>query len=149
MTVDADAKLLEALLDLGGRLVVVCPLSDDDGADVQAALPELVNLTQDLVVVGGAHVGAHLAPSKILGVDGDDDLDLVGQLAQHAHLVVGGETGQDARGVHVVNQLAAELQVELPAELTAPLGDMARLHLDVTITIKTDAVHASSEFAAS
>ena len=147
MAVDADAELLEAFLDLGGRLVVVRPLGDDDGSDVQAALTELVDLAQDLVVVCGAHVGAHLAAREVLGVDGDDDLDLVGQFAQHTHLVVGGKSGQDTRGVHVVDQLAAKLEVELAAEFAASLGDVSRLHLDVLITVKTDAVHASSEVA--
>ena len=50
VAVDADAELLEALLHLGGRLVVIRPLGDDNGADVQAALAELVDLTQNLVV---------------------------------------------------------------------------------------------------
>ena len=147
MTVDADAELLKALLDLGSRLVVVRPLGDDNRADEQATLAELVDLTQNLVVVGGSHVGADLAAREILGVDGYDDLDFVGQFAQHTHLVVGRETGQNTRGMHVVDQLAAELQIQLAAEFTASLGNVPRLHLDVLITVKTDAVHASSEVA--
>ena len=147
VAVDADAELLEAFLHLGGRLVVVRPLRDDDGTDVQAALAELVNLAQNLVVVGGSHVGADLAAREVLGVDGDDDLDLVGQFSQHAHLVVGRETGQNTRGVHVVDQFATELQIQLSAEFASSLGDVSRLHLDVLITIKTDAMHASSEVA--
>ncbi len=85
VAVDADAELLEALLHLGGCLVVVRPLRDDDGTDVQAALAELVDLAQNLVIIGGAHVGADLAAREILGVDGDDDLHLIGQLAQHTY----------------------------------------------------------------
>ena len=49
--------------------------------------------------------------------------------------------------MHVVDQLAAELQIQLAAEFTASLGNVSRLHLDVLITVKTDAVHASSEVA--
>ena len=147
MAVDADAELLEALLHLGGRLVVVRPLRDDDRTDVQATLAELVDLAQNLVIIGGAHVGADLAAREILGVDGDDDLHLIGQLTQHTYLVVGREAGQDARGMHVVDQLAAELQIQLAAELASSLRNVSRLHLDVLITVKTDAVHASSEVA--
>ena len=147
VAVDADAELLEAFLHLGGCLVVVRPLGDDDGTDVQATLAELVDLAQNLVVVGGSHVCADLAAREILGINGDDDLHFVGQFAQHAHLVIGRKTRKDARGVHVVDQLAAKLQVELAAEFAASLGDVPRLHLDVLITVKTDAVHASSEVA--
>ena len=68
MTVDADAELLKALLDLGSRLVVVRPLGDDNRADEQATLAELVDLAQDLVIVGGAHVGADLAAREILAL---------------------------------------------------------------------------------
>ena len=147
VAVDADAELLEALLHLGGRLVVVRPLRDDDGTDVQATLTEFVDLTQNLVVVGGSHVGADLAAREVLGVNSDDDLDLVRQFAQHTHLVIGRETGQNARGVHVIDQLATELQIQLAAEFASSLGNVSRLHLNVLITIKTDAVHASSEVA--
>ena len=147
VAVDADAELLEALLHLGGCLVVVRPLRDDDGTDVQATLTELIDLAQNLVVVGGSHVGADLAAREVLGVNGDDDLDLVSQFAQHTNLVVGRKTGQNTRRVHVVDQLAAELQIQLSAEFASSLGDVSRLHLDVLITIKTDAVHASSEVA--
>ena len=49
--------------------------------------------------------------------------------------------------MHVVDQFSAELQIQLAAELAATAGNVSRLHLDVTITVKTDAVHASSEVA--
>ena len=108
---------------------------------------QLVDLTQHLIVVGGTHVSADLAAGKILGVHRDNDFNLVGQFSQHPHLVVGRETGQDTRSVHVVDQFSAELQIQLSAELAATAGNVSRLHLDVTITVKTDAVHASSEVA--
>ena len=68
-----------------------------------------------------------------------DDLDLVGQLGEHDDLVVRGEAGQYARGVHVVNELAAELQIELAAELGAALRDMAGLHPQVLVPVESDA----------
>ena len=81
---------------------------------------------------------------KILGTDDDNDFDFFSQMAEHDDLIVGGESGKDSRGMHVVDEFPAELQVELPTKLTAPLGDMFGLELNVLLTVETDFMHVSS-----
>ncbi len=79
----------------------------------------------------------------VLGIDGDDDLGVIGQLGQHAHLGVRLKAGKHAARMIVIEELAAKLQVELAAELPNPLADVSRLHLDVFVVVETDP-HATS-----
>ena len=89
-------------------------------------------------LVAGAQIGANLVAGKVLGADGDNDLDLVGELGEHDDLVVRGEAGQHAGGVHVIDELAPELQVELSPELPAPLRDVLGLHPEVLVPVESD-----------
>ena len=98
-----------------------------------------VGEAQHVLVVGDAQVAAGLVLLDVVGVDGDDDLDVLGEALEHAELDVGGKAGQHARGVVVVEELAAELEVELAAELVNALADMLRLELDVLVVVKTNA----------
>ena len=66
-------------------------------------------------------------------------------LLQHADLAVGLESGQHTRGMVVIEQLAAELQIQLAAELADPLADMLSLQSQVFIVIETDA-HGRNPF---
>lgn len=109
---------------------------DDDTADVQPAALECVDQAQGVVVVGDAEVAAALVALDIVGRDGDDDLRVVAHLHEHAHLAVGGEARQHARCVVVVKEFAAELQIQLAAELADALADLFRLHLEVFIVDK-------------
>lgn len=46
--------------------------------------------------------------------------------------------------MQVIEELAAHLEIQLPADLSAPFGDVLRLQLDVFFGIKTlRACHAS------
>ena len=74
-----------------------------------------------------AEIAAALAALDVVGRDGDDDLRLVAHLHEHAHLAVGGKARQHTRRVVVVKELAAELQIQLAAELGAPRRDVLRL----------------------
>ena len=71
-----------------------------------------------------------MKPLKILFAD--DDLKY-SMLLKHADLAVGLEAGQHARGVKVVEELAAEL--------ADALADMRGLHGKVFVVIKTDLSH--------
>ena len=78
---------------------------------------------------------------EVLGIHGDDDFDVVSKFLQHDDLVIRGEAGQHARCVHIVDEFAAELQVELSTEVSAPLGDVLRLESQVGVAVKSDTVH--------
>ena len=138
----ADAERLEPVLEfLRRRLTAV--VRDDDAADIQSAALKGVDQAQRVVVIGDAEVAAALAALDVVGRDGDDDLRLVAHLHKHAHLAVGGKARQHARRVVVVKELAAELQIQLAAELTDALADLFRLHPEVFIVVKADRLHRS------
>ena len=59
------------------------------------------------------------------------------QALEHADLGVGLEPGQHARGMVVVEQLAAEFQIELAAELIDAVADMLGLKRDVLVVDRT------------
>ena len=143
VAVDRDAQLLQLALEVPGLGVVLGPLGDDDASHQQAVGAEGVDVPQNLVLVAGAEVSANLIAGEIPGVDGDDDLDLVGELGEHDDLVVRGEAGQHARGVHVVDELAPELEVEPASELGAALRDALGLHMQVLVPVEAYA-HAHS-----
>ena len=142
VAVYADAEHLEPVLEfLRRRLTaVVC---DDDAADIESAALKGVDQAQRVVVIGDAEVAAALAALDVVGRDGDDDLRLVAHLHEHAHLAVGGKARQHARRVVVVEEFAAELQIQLAAELTDALADLFRLHPEVFIVVKADCLHRS------
>ena len=143
VAVDRDAQLLQLALEVPGLGVVLGPLGDDDASHQQAVGAEGVDVPQNLVLVAGAEVSANLIAGEIPGVDGDDDLDLVGELGEHDDLVVRGEAGQYARSVHIIDELAPELKVELAAELGTALRNALGLHAQVLVPIEAYA-HAHS-----
>ena len=57
------------------------------------------------------------------------------------HLAVRLEAGQNAACVVVVEQLAAELKVQLAAEMRDALLDVRRLGCNVLFVVKTDFFH--------
>ena len=119
---------LQPLLEcVGGGLPGV--LGDHHAAHVQVHGPERVNEPEHVAVVGDAQVPPDLVLLNVAGVDGDDDFRLVLHLGQHADLAVRLEPGQHPAGVEVVKQLAAELQVQLAAELGDALLDVLGLEL--------------------
>ena len=137
-----DAKRLQAgAEDVCGRLVGV--LREHDGSHGEPLAAEQVHEAQDVLVIGDAEVAARLVLLDVVGVDGDDDLDVVGEALEHAELGVWLEPGQHAARVVVVEQLAAELEVELAAELGDALADVLGLQLDVLVVVESLA-HAPS-----
>ena len=118
-----DAHALQTVAELvGGTLTVV--VGDDDGAHHEVAAHKLVAQTEHVLVVGDAQIGTHLVLLNIVGTHHDDNLQLVAQLSEHPQLRVGLETGEHTRGVMVVEELAAQLQIELAVELGDALADM-------------------------
>mgnify|MGYP000683052023 FL=1 len=78
-----------------------------------------------------------------LAQSGDDHLHRVPQLLEHTDLAVRLEPGQHPGCVVVVKELAAELQIELVAELADPLPDVGRLELQILLIVKAELVHLS------
>ena len=123
VAVDLDAEGFEPVLELvgDGLAAVVC---EDDTADVEADAAECVDQAEGVVVVGDAEVAAALAALDVVGGDGDDDLGLVLHFEQHFHLAVGREAGEDAGGVVIVEELAAEFEIQLAAEFADAVADV-------------------------
>ena len=132
----ADAQAVQPLLKsfyLGGSGVH----GHAYAAHKQAALLECIDETQNVQIIGDAIVTAHLAADDVLSVDDDNDLGLILQLQQHLQLGIGLAAGQHAGGVVVIEQLAAEFQIQLVVELRDPLPDVLRLHLQVFVVVKS------------
>ena len=121
---------------VGGRLPGV--LRDDDRADIKAEPAEHVDQAQHVVIIADAEVAAHFVLLDIPRADGHHDLHVVFHRGEHADLAVGLEPRQHARGVVVVKELAAELQIELAAELAHALPDVLCLQLQIFIIVETD-----------
>ena len=93
--VAGDAELVEApAIGVRGRLPRV--LGEHDGADVEFARAEDVDESQHVLVVRDAEVAAHLGLLDVVGVDGDDDLHVVGEAFGHAEFGIRLEAGQHA-----------------------------------------------------
>ena len=132
----ADAKAVQPLfksLHFGGGGVH----GHAHAAHEQTPLLKRVDEAQHVEVVGDAVIAAHLVADDVLGADDDDDLSLILELQQHLQLGVRLETGQHAGGVVVIEQLAAEFQIQLVVELRDPLPDVLRLHLKVFVVVKS------------
>ena len=133
--IDAHVHGLQPLAEhVGGLLAAV--VRDADAAHVEADGAEGVYEPQRVLVVGDAEVPAALAALHVVGRDDYHYLRLVLHLEEHAHLAVRLEARQHARGVVVVEELAAELQVELPAEAADALAYLLRLQADVFLVVK-------------
>ena len=135
VAVDLDPKILQsALKDVGGGLAGVA--GDDHAAHQQPHAPEGVDETENVYIIGDAQVAPDLVFFNIRGVDGDDDLRRVLKLGEHPDLAVGCEAGQHPGRMVVVEELAAEFKIELPAELGNALPDMEELCLQIFFVVK-------------
>ena len=116
---------------------------DDDRTHLESHGAEDVHEAQHVLIVGDTQVPAHLRALDIVGVDGDDDLHLVLHRLQHRDLRVRLEAGQHAGGMIVVEELAAEFQVQLATELVDALADALRLQFDVLVVVESFAHRAT------
>ena len=126
---------------VGDRLGLAGVARDHDAADGEAHAAEDVHEAKDVLAVGDADVRAPLALLDVVGVEGEQHLGVVGELVEHAGLGVGREAGEHAAGVVVIEELSAELEVELAPELVDALANVRGLHLDVLVVVKAD-LHA-------
>ena len=89
-----------------------------------------------------------LVALDVVGVDRDDDLCVICQGHEHANLGIRLEPGQHARGMVVIEELAAELEVELAAKLGNAFSNARGLHLDIHVIVESG-THAIQPFASS
>ena len=143
VAVDLQSQLLETELELFRR-ALAAKMREHHAADVEPAAAERVDQAEGVLVIGDAEVAAALVALDVVRRDDDDDLRVVLHLHEHAHLAVRLEARQDAGGVIIVKELAAEFQIELAAEKVDPLADLFRLHAHVFVVVKTDQLHTSS-----
>ena len=125
-------------LDEGIRRRLPGVLGDDHGAYIEPQIAEHVDEPQHIGVVADAQIAPHLVLFDVPGADGHHDLHVVLQRPQHPDLAVRLEARQHPGRMVVVEQLAAELQIQLAAELGAPRRDVLRLQLQVLVVVKTD-----------
>ena len=133
VAIDLDAHGLELALKLVGRIGVA---GDDDGADIETGVAKSLNQAQHIDIVGDAEIAANFILLDIRCGDRNDNFCLICQLQQHAELAVRLKTRKHAGGVVVVEELAAEFEVKLVAELGDALADVLRLHAEVFIVVK-------------
>ncbi len=137
MMIDRHALADEPLREMIGRRLVGVA-GHNHGADIQADAPECVDQTKHVQIVGDPQVPADLAFFDVVGVDHDDDFYLFAELEEHPHLAVGQKAWQDAGSVIIVKQLAAQLQVQLAAEMADPLQNVLGLQTGVLLVVKAN-----------
>ena len=115
MVIHLDAHALETLaVGVGAGLTVV--VGDHHGIHHETTAQELLAQAEHIHIIGDAQVATHLVLFDVDGADDDDDLGNINQLGEHLQLTVGLETGQHAAGVEVVEELAAEFEIQFIAE---------------------------------
>ena len=121
--VGADAASFELGHELvHGRSVFIS--RDDNGVDREVVAPELVYQSHDFQVVCYAEVLPALALDDISCIDADDYLRLIAHPLQEFDLGVFVKSRKHSHGVLVLNQLAAEFQVEPAFAASDPLKDV-------------------------
>lgn len=80
----------------------------------------------------------------VVGGDDHNDLRFLFHRHEHTDLAVRLEPGKNPGGVEIVEQLAAEFQIQLAAKLPDPLADALGLEHYVLIVVKTQTSHISS-----
>ena len=140
VAVNLDAQRLQTLLE-GQCHRLTLEAGHHDAADIKSKAAKDVDQAQHVHVVGDAQVAANLVLLDVGGVDGDDDLNLLLELQQHPQLAVRLKSRQDARGVVVVVQLSAELQIQLSAKLRDSLPDVLRLCVKIFFIAKSIFLH--------
>ena len=134
--VDLDAAAGKLVQERAHRRLVLIA-RDHDSPDLQSPVVQVVDGAHGVGVVGDAEIGAHFTLFDVPGENADDDVDLVLELLQQLDFRVGVETGKDARGVEIADQFAAELQIELVAELGGPFQNRVGLFFQILLAVET------------
>ena len=133
---DLELDKLFAVTDVTAE-VLAKQIEISEYIDMLREYMEQADEPQHVLVVGDAQIAPHLALFDIAGVDGNEDLRIAAELLQHTDLTVRLKAGQHTGGVIIVEQLAAELQIELAAELIDPLTDLLRLQGQIFFVVES------------
>ena len=128
MEEDADAVFFQTAFEFerGGLPV---ESRDDDARDVDVAVAEVVDKPHRVVVVCDAEIRADFLAFDIACMDADDDVRAGGEVLQQLHLDVWIEAGQDARGMEIADEFAAEFQIQPLSGRADALHDVFGLFL--------------------
>ncbi len=137
MAIHLDAEGLEALL-ISDRLVLAGEPGQDDRGHVEAVGTVGVDEAQGIHVIGDAEVSALFVLLDVARVDDHDDFRVVLQLGEHPQFTVRLKAGQYAHGMVVVEDLAAELEVQLAAGALDALLDVGRLEFQIFVVVESD-----------
>ena len=137
MAIHLDAEGLEALL-ISDRLVLAGEPGQDDRGHVEAVGTVGVDEAQGIHVIGDAEVSALFVLLDVARVDDHDDFRVVLQLGEHPQFTVRFKAGQNAHGMVVVEDLAAELEVQLAAGALDALLDVGRLEFQIFVVVESD-----------
>ena len=140
MVIHPNAHSLQPRLEGLGRGIVMIAGQHNTG-HIEAEVPEDVDQPDHIQIIGNAQIPPDFVFLDIRGVDGNYHLHLLLQVQQHPQLAVRPEAGKHTGCVIVVIQLAAELQIELAAELGNAIPDMAGLHLQIFVVVKCPLNH--------
>lgn len=140
VAVGSDAAAFEAVFEFEGVGLVVVSC-DDDGCGGEFEGGEMFDEAQKFGFVADAVVSADFLLFDVEGADAEDDFEFVFELDEGFDFAAGVEAGEDARGVEVVEDFAAEFEVELVAEIADYFVDAGGLELDVAVVI--EAVHVA------
>ena len=115
-----------------------------NASHVQPDAAKRIDQAQHIEIICNAKIAAHLVFFNIRRIDDDNNLDIILHMQQHAHLAVRLKPGEYARGVVIVEQLAAKFKIEFSSETRNPLLDMLGLCAQVAFIVKPDSFHSAS-----
>jgi len=110
--------------------------AENQGRCGDAPVAQVVDGAHGSEVIGHAEVAADAPALEVPAVDAEDDLDLVLEPLQQAHLDVGIVAGEHSGGVEVEGELAAELQIELAVVLLDTLQNGGGLFGEIPLVVE-------------
>ena len=135
--VAADAQIFQPVKKRVRRGLPAVP-GQHHAAYIQPHIPENVNEPENVLIIGDPQIAPHFVLLDIPGIDGNDDLHIILELLEHSDLAVRRKTRQHPRGVVIIEQLAAEFQIQLAAALVDPLFNLLRLGGEVFLIVEAD-----------
>ena len=142
--VGLNAPLLQLVDELVHCRRVLLISGYNHAVDFQAVLSEHVDEPENLQVICDAEIGPGLVGCYVPGVDTYYDFRLILHLLKELYLGVLVKPRENSHGMLVLNQLAAEFQIQsLSPAAVYPLQDILRLFFNVLLCTET-CFHLSS-----
>ena len=135
MEVGLDFVCLEFAGEIFGFLLAV-EESDDDRTDIETATTEKFDKAEDFGLVRNHVVGANLGMFNGVSINTENNFGVVFEFLKKLNLEVGKKTRESAGGVLVVDEFAAEFEVEFVEHFDAA-SDFLLLDFEIFVGIKT------------